>query len=95
MVSLPALQRKTLAVLLMESFKKRQNMGVMDAAQEAASITGFNEKTVRLYRKEFFEGNGQFKETRQGKYKRNCLLKDENLRLEASMWVREHACKNG
>ena len=95
MVSLPALQRKTLAVLLMESFKNRQNMGVMGAAQEAASITGFNEKTVRLYRKEFFESNGQFKETRQGKYKRNCLLKDENLRLEASMWVREHACKKG
>jgi len=42
----------------------------MDAAQEAASITGFNEKTVRLYRKEFFEQKGNFKESRQGKYER-------------------------
>ena len=63
----------------------------MDAAQEAASITGFNEKTVRLYRKEFIENQGQFKEIRQGKYRRNCLLRDENLGLEAAMWVREHA----
>lgn len=37
-VSLPALQRKTLAVLLMQSFRTRQQMNVMDAAQEAASI---------------------------------------------------------
>ena len=95
MVSLPALQTKPLAVLLMESFKKRLNMCVMGAAQEAASITGFNEKTVKLYHKEFFENEGHFKETRQGKYRRNCLLKDENLRLEAAMGVREHACKKG
>ena len=50
---------------------------------------------MRLYRKVFFENEGQFKETRQGKYRRNCLLKDENLRLEAAIWVREHACKKG
>ena len=56
---------------------------------------GFNEKTVRPYRKEFFANKGKFKETRQGKYRRNCLLKDENLRLEAAIWVREHACKKG
>lgn len=70
-------------------------MGVMAAAQEAASISGFHEKTVRLYRKEFFENNEQFKETKQGKYRRDYLLKNENLRLEAAMWAREHACMKG
>ena len=80
-VSLPALQRKTLAVLLMQSFRIRQKMSVMDAAQEAASVTGFNEKTVRLYRKEIFEQKGNFKEGRQGKYKRHCLL-NESLMLQ-------------
>jgi len=45
-VSLPALQRKTRAVLLMQSFRTRQKMST---GQEAASITGFNEKTVRLF----------------------------------------------
>jgi len=86
-VSLPALQSKTLAVLLMQSFRTRQKMSVRDAAQEAASITGFNEKTVRLYRKEFFEQKGNFKESKQGKYKRHCLLNEENLRLDAAMWI--------
>ena len=91
-VSLPALQRKTLSVLLMQSFRTRQQMNVMDAAQESASIT---EKTVRLYRKEFFEEKGKFKESRQGKYKRHCLLNEENLRLDAAMWIRENAYKKG
>ena len=91
MVSLPALNRKTLAVLLMELFRNRQKMNVMDAAKEAASITGYNEKTVRQYRKEFFTQKGKFKEGKQGKYKRHCLLNDENLQLEAAMYVRENA----
>ena len=95
MVSLPALNRKTLAVLLMESFRNRQKMNVTDAAKEAASITGYNEKTVRQYRKEFFTQKGKFKEGKQGKYKRHCLLNDENLRLEAAMWVRENAYRKG
>ena len=34
-------------VELMHSFKVRQKMNVKDAAQEAGSIAGFNEKTVR------------------------------------------------
>jgi len=70
-------------------------MSVMDAAQEAASITGFNEKTVRLYRKEFFEQKGNFKESRQGKYERHGLWNEENLRLDAAMWIPENAYKKG
>jgi len=66
-------------------------VSVMDDAQEAASITGFSEKTVRLYRKEFFEQKGNFKESRQGKYERHCLLNEENLRHDAAMWIRENA----
>ena len=40
MLTLTRDQRKMLAVLLHESFRKRQNMNKMNAAQEAASITG-------------------------------------------------------
>ena len=58
MVSLPALNWKTLAVLLMESFRNHQKTNVTDAAKEAASITSYNEKTVRQYRKEFFTQKG-------------------------------------
>ena len=85
-------------------------MSKMDAAQEAASITGqllllyedgfvlrlcdlgFAERTVRRYRKEFFENGLKFKDSQQGKHKRLLVLSNENLRKE---WVRENAFKKG
>ena len=94
-VSLPLTGRKMLAVMLMETVQKRFNVKSTAAALEAAWITGFNEKTVRKYRKEFFENRGKFKDEARGKYKRFCLFNDESLRLQASMWVREHAVKKG
>ena len=48
MVSLPSLTRKTLSVSLIHYFNKRSGMTIKDSAQEAAYITGFNEKTIRL-----------------------------------------------
>lgn len=44
-VALPRDVRRMMAVILMESFKKRQKMRVVDAAREAGSITGYNERT--------------------------------------------------
>ena len=64
MISLSALNRKMLSVLLFQSFRGRQKMSVHDAALETASITGFNEN----YRKEFYTHKG--KEEKRGKYKR-------------------------
>ena len=60
MVSLRRDQRQMLAVILMESFKQRQKINVKDAAQEAGSIVGFNEKMVRKYRNDFFANEGHF-----------------------------------
>ena len=94
-VSLLSADRKMLSVALMHSFQKRQGMTVMDAEQESGSICGFNEKTVRCYRGQFFDGKGNFKETKQGKYDRQRLLYDENLCLDAAMWARENAYKKG
>ena len=92
MISLSTIQRKTLSVLLVHALRVRQEMNIGDAAQETASITGFNKKTVRMYHK---ENKGKFKEIKQGKYKRHCLMSDENLRLDAAMYVREHAYQKG
>ena len=50
---------------------------------------------MRRYRKQFFEGKGKLEETRQGKYKRYCVLTDENLRLDDAMWARGNAYKKG
>jgi hypothetical protein len=90
--SLRSYDRKLLSVALLEAFKTRQGMLLMDAAQESASFTGFNEKTVRRYRKQFFDG---FEDMKQGKYERCCLLNEEELRLDAVMWARENAYKKG
>lgn len=92
-VSLPLTERKMLAVMLMETVQKRFNIKSTAAALEAAWITGFNEKTVRKYRKEFFENRGKFKDEARGKYKRFCLFNEEALCLQASMWIRENAVK--
>ena len=83
-----------LAVALTQSFISRQKIKT-DAVMEAASFVGFNEKTVRNHHKEFFTNKGNFLETKQGKYTRECLLNNEDLRLEAAMWVRENAYKKG
>lgn len=90
-VSLRLSDRKMLSVLLMETLQKRFNIKATAAALEAAWITGFNEKTVRYYRKDFMDNKGHFKEEKRGKHKRVCLFNDEDLRLRASMWVRENA----
>lgn len=36
------------------------------------------------------ENKGRFREEKRGKYKRLSLFNDEELRLQASMWVREN-----
>ena len=60
LVFLCRVERCYVAVMLMEILQKRTNIKSVAAALEAAWITGFNEKTIRGYRKEFFENHGTF-----------------------------------
>ena len=94
-LSLPLDHRRMLAVLLTESFKNRQGMGVIDAAREAGSIVGYSDKTVRKLRKEFFENKGVLKERKQGKYERVTVYRNEELGEKAAKWVRENAFAKG
>ena len=84
-VSLPLQSRKILAVMLMETLQKRMNIKSTAAALEAAWVTGFNEKTIRGYRKEFFENHGTFRDESRGKYKRLCLFNEQPCGFER-MW---------
>ena len=45
----PLEQRKQLAITLFVAYRRRQMMSILDAAQEAASVTGFGERTIRCY----------------------------------------------
>ena len=44
----PLEQRKQLAITLFVAYRRRQ-MSILDAAQEAAFVTGFGERTIRRY----------------------------------------------
>ena len=81
-ISLPSLARKTLSVSLMHYFQQCQGMNVKQSAQEAAYITGYNEKTIREYRLDFLANRGRFSDFKRGKYERFYLFNDENIHLE-------------
>lgn len=59
-----------LAVLLMESFRTRQKMQIVNAARVAGSIVGYSDWTVRVLRKQFFNNKGELEKRKQGKYER-------------------------
>ena len=42
----------------MQHFKNRFNLNTKQAAIEAGSVVGFNEKTIRRNRNDFFENEG-------------------------------------
>ena len=74
---------------------KRQKMQVVDAAREAVSIRGYNERTVQKYRDEFFSNKGELEESKRGKYKRFRIYHDEEINHKAAAWVRKHAFQKG
>ena len=92
---LPLDDRRMLAVLLTESFKTRQKMGVVDAARDAGSIVGYSDQTVRDLRKQYWDNEGMLDERRQGKYDRMMVYKDEQLNKKAAERVRENDFKKG
>ena len=84
-VSLRAYDREMLDVALLHAFRTRQGTLVMDAAKEAALFTGFNEKTVRTYRKQLLTAGGEFEDRKQGSYERYSLLNEENPRKNVNL----------
>lgn len=96
MLVLPLDQRKELAIALFVTYRHRQKMGILDAAQEAASVTGFNERTVRRFWDEWSSNGGCFMESSQGKYDcHQTLLDDEDFRGRALAWINMNAVKEG
>ena len=58
---------KVLAVMLMDTFIDRFGLTSVAAAKESGLLFNLNEKTVRTWRRDFYDNNGVFTETRQGK----------------------------
>ena len=77
----------------MSYFQKRDKLSVNASALESAFITGFNENPLRGYKREYFSNKERFSDSVKGKYEMFSLFKDEDIRLEASMWVWGNAHK--
>ena len=91
----PSDERKQLAVALFVTYRHQQGMGVTQAAQEAGSVSGFNECTVRRYWKEWCNNCGSFDDSVQGKYQRDTIFAVEELRRQALTWIRLNAVEDG
>ena len=87
--------KQTLGVMLMDRFIVKWKFVKTRAAEEAAEIIGVNEKTVRRWYKKFYDNRGQFNEDARGQYERLCVLKDEQCRKRALVWVQGHVYNKG
>ena len=72
----------------MSYFQKKHKLSVNASAPESAFITGFNEKTISDYKRDYFLNKEMFLDSVKEKYARFSLFSDEDIRLEVSMWVR-------
>ena len=79
---------KTMAAMVMDMLMDRLNFTTVGAAAEVGLLLNFSEKTVRTWRRDFYQYKGRFTESKQGKHSRNNILDDENLRSKAATWVR-------
>ena len=86
---------KMLAMLMYDNYRKRFGLLKTSAAKEVALCLGMDEKTVRLWRKNFLENSGSFTVDGRGKYARSKVLDDKEYRDLALEWVHTHAYVKG
>ena len=86
---------KMMAVMFMDALIDRFNMTTHGAANEVGLILSHNEKTIRMWRQDFYINQGHFTESRQGKHAHLFILDDEGLRHKAAEWVRANSTTKG
>ena len=70
---------KMIALILMDTFSERFGMTDVGAASEAGMVVGFNEKSLRTWRNDFYKNGGEFSESHKGKHSRPYVLDDDSL----------------
>ena len=78
---------KMMALMLHDNYTSRFGLTSTAAAAEVAQLLALNEKTIRLWRKDFYKNKGDFSEYRRGSYTRYVILEDEEYRTVALEWV--------
>ena len=79
--------RVSLGLFLCFQLSKHFDLGETRAAEVAGMMVGRSDKTVREWRKQFFE-EGEVPESKQGKYQRSGVLwSDEGLNKKAVKYI--------
>ena len=84
-------EEKMISVLLTSFVKRNFSVGEVFASDLAASVVGRTGRSVRGYVGDFARNRGRFKPYRRGRHRRFSVIDDEECRLKAAEWAREHA----
>ena len=82
---------KMMSLMLHDNYVNRFGLTKTAASAEVGLLLGFNEKTIRLWRKDFIQNKGEFSEYQRGKYARYIILDDEEYKDMALQWVRSNS----
>lgn len=86
---------KMMSIMLTDTFINRFGLTKCGVAKETALFLGVNEKTIRIWRKDFFKNRGTFSESKQGVHVRPYILDDEQLQHKAATWVWSNSSYKG
>ena len=72
---------KTVAIVMMDTFRTRFGLTDVAAATEAGMVEGANEKTVHTWHNDFYGQGGTFTQSQQGRHNHCCVLDDIDYRI--------------
>lgn len=84
-----------MAMMMHDNYTSRFGLTNTSAAAEVSLLLGLNEKTIRLWRKDFITNRGAFSEYQRGSYARYVVVKDEEYRDKALEWCRANSFVKG
>ena len=86
---------KMLSLLLFELVRRGTSATVKNAAAAVSKVVHRDEKTIRVWRRDFWDNCGEFSEDARGRYDRTTIFYEEECRKKATAWARDHCCVKG
>ena len=86
----------SLSLFLCFQLTKHLALGETKAAELSGAMIGKSNKTIREWRKQFFENDGTITEAQQGRYERSGIVwSSEELNRKATVFIRANASVKG
>ena len=86
---------KVMAMMLHDNYTSRFGLTNSSAAAEVAKLLGFNENTIRLWRKDFLAHKGEFSQYQRGSYACYMIVADEEYHDTILEWIRANSFVKG